>query len=129
MEEGESLHGQRLEQRPLDLGEELAHLMASRAVQPGVGDGAFPLKQELILLFQAGESSSLQAIVLNVADAAFDLAFVLGLVRPVGQDGHAVMICERRHLGIEVGVEPVGLLNGRFEVVEDRAVEARRRNE
>src|SRR3954452_6499794 len=119
MEEGESLPGQRLEQRPLHLGEKLAYLLARGAVQPGVGDGAFPVKQKQILLFEVGESSSLQAIVLNVSNAAFDLALVLGLVGSVGQHGNAVMIRKRAQLGIEVGVEPVSLLNGRFEVVED----------
>lgn len=46
--------------------------------------------------------------VFDMADAAFDLAFVLGLVRMAWHDARAVVSAEGFELVIDVGIEPVG---------------------
>ena len=87
----------------------------------GVGDGALPLEQELVLPFQAVEGASLQGVVLDVSDAAFDLPFVGGAIGPCWQEDRAVMGRERTDLGVELGLEPVGFLDCGAKVVEDQA--------
>ena len=62
-----------------------ADLAAGGAMDPGVGDGQLPVQQERILVFQAGEASCLEAIVLNIVNALFDLPFVPGVRGRVGQ--------------------------------------------
>ena len=82
VEEGETLHRQRQQRRSLDLLKELADLPARGAVDTGVGDGGLPVQQVIVLLFQAGEGSILQAIILDLADLAFALTLVPGRVPP-----------------------------------------------
>ena len=85
---------------------------------PGVGHGRFPLQQMLVLLLQAREAVALQAVVLDIAHAAFDLPLVPRRARLRGQDRHAVVLAERLHLGIQLRVVPVRLLDRRLEVVD-----------
>ena len=76
MKKREPLRGQWSQGRSLNVVKQLAHLLADRAVNPRVSYGRFPLLKMNILGRQAGEAMPLQPIVLNVVDAAFDLAFV-----------------------------------------------------
>ena len=106
---------------PLHVGEVLANLKARGAVDPRVGHGQLPLPQKAVLLLQAGEHAPFEGIVLNIADAVLDLSLVAGHVGPRGQEHEAIMLTEGSHLGIELGIVPVGLLHGRAEVIEDQS--------
>ena len=57
-----------------------------------------PLAQVSVLLGQRAEHAALQRVALDVADAALDLALVLGVPRPRGQHDRAVVAGEGRHL-------------------------------
>ena len=116
----ERLQRQWHQRRPLHVGEVLADLTARGAVDPGVGHGQLPVQQEAVLLLQAGEASPLEGIVLNVVDTLLDLPLVAGRVGPRGPEHDAVMLAEGADLGIELGIEPVGLLHGGLEVIQDQ---------
>ncbi len=77
-----------------DFGEQLADLPLRRAMHARVGDGPFPLEQELVLLFETGEGSSLEGIGLHIADAAFDLALVPRRAR-LGRQEHRPVVPRR----------------------------------
>ena len=72
----ETFHRQRLQGRALDLGEQSADLPPRGAVKARVGHGLLPAEQEVVLLGQAGERATLEAVFLNVVDAVLDLALV-----------------------------------------------------
>ena len=61
-----------------------------------------------------------QGVVLDVVDALLDLPLVAGRVGPGGQKHGAVVLAEGADLGVELGIEPVGLLHGGLEVVQDQ---------
>jgi hypothetical protein len=88
-------------------------------MDPGVGDRLLPRAQEGILFLQRGECTSFEGVLLDVIDAAFDLALVPGRVRTGGPQGDPIVVGEGADLGVDVGVEPVGLGDGGLEVVED----------
>ena len=98
----------------------VADLTARGAVDPGVGNGQLPVQQEGVLLLQAGEASALQGIVLGIVDTFLDLPLVTRRVGSSGQEDTAVMLAEGADLGVELGIEPVGLLHGGLEVVQDQ---------
>jgi hypothetical protein len=56
----------------------LANLTARGAMDSGVGHSQLPVEQEAVLFLQAGESSPLERVVLNVIDALLVLPFGLG---------------------------------------------------
>ena len=84
-----------------------------------VGHGLFPGTQERVLLVQAGDTSAFQGVFLHIINATFHLALVPGGVGPRGQQGDAVVVRERAHLWIDVGIKPVGLRDRGLEVVQD----------
>ena len=59
---------------------------------------------------------------MHIVDAAFHLAFVPRRIRPRRQQHHAVVLAERAHLGIELGIEPVGRGHRRTQVIGDQAL-------
>jgi len=61
-----------------------------------------------------------QPVGLNVFDPGFDLAFVARHRRLGRQDHGAIMFAERHHLGIEFRLEPIDLLDGGAQVVDDQ---------
>jgi len=89
-------------------------------VDAGVGDCLFPLQQVPVLVRQAREGSAFQGIRLDILDAAFDLSFVARCPRLGGQDDGAVVPTELADLGVEIGIEPVGLDDRGLEIVHDQ---------
>lgn len=120
VEVGEVLGRQGQQSGPLDFGEVGADLAAGGAVQARVSHRLLPVQQEAILLLQAVEGPPLQGVLLHVVDAPFHLPLVARRVGPGRQEGRAVMGGEGTHLGIEIGVEPVGLLDRGPQVVQDQ---------
>src|SRR5207244_961557 len=68
------------------------------AVDACVGDGAFPFRQVPVLLGETGEGVALEGVLLDVVDAALDLALVPGHVRLGRQENRAVVGGEGLHL-------------------------------
>src|ERR1700733_9966317 len=99
----------------------LAHLAASRAVDPGVSHGQLPVEQELVLFLQAGEASPFECVVLNVVDALLDLTLVARCVGPRRPERQAIMLTKGLDLGVELRFEPVGLLHRSPEVIQNQA--------
>ena len=97
----------------------LAYLKARCAVDPRVGHRELPLPQKTVLLFQTGEDSPFERVVLGIADTVLDLSLVAGHVRPRGQEHETVMLTEGPHFGIELRIEPVGLVHRRAKVIQD----------
>ena len=95
------------------------HLLLGRAVNPSVSRAAFPLQKELILLGETCELPLLERVLLHVIDAAFDLPLVPRCSRLRGEHCRAVVTAELLELGVELGVEPVGLEHAGLEVVDD----------
>ena len=120
LERRESVAGQRPERRTLDLGKHLAHLLLGGAVDSRVGHTPLPELQVAVLGFQRSERVPLERVAFDVADAALDLALVPRRARLGGQDHRAVVLAEREQLGIQLGIEPVGMRDGRLEVVDDQ---------
>ena len=84
----------------------------------GVGDGAFPLDEEVVLFLQAGKRPSLESVALDVTDLALGLALVPRHVGPGRQQDGSVMFAEGPQFGVDLRVVPVGLGHGRFEIVD-----------
>jgi len=84
----------RLQGGSLDFVEDSAHLSFGRAVDPRVGNGAFPLGQKTVLFFQRHEGPRLEGIVLHVLHARLNLALVPRRVRLRRQDHRVVMLGE-----------------------------------
>ena len=76
--------------------------------------------QEAVLRLQAGEGPGLQRVVLHILHAGLDLPFVPRHVRLGRQDHRAVVPAERLELGNQLGIEPVGMLHRRLEIVDDQ---------
>ena len=64
------------------------------------------------------EVVAFERAVFDIADAAFDFAFVLGRVGAAWHDAGAVVSAEGFELGIDLGIEPVGAQHGGFKVVD-----------
>ena len=120
LEAGEQAGGQGTELGALGALEVAVHLLAGGAVDPGVRDTRLPLGQPAVLLAQAGKLASGQRVGLHVLDPGLDLALVARHRRFGGQDHHAIVGTELAHLGIEFGLEPVRLGDGRPQVVDDQ---------
>jgi len=87
-------------------------------VNPGVGNGTFPMGQGLVLFLQAGKLFSFEAVVLDVLHPRLDFPLVSRHVRLGRQDHRAVVPAEGLHLGGEFWIEPVGMSDGRLEIVD-----------
>ena len=120
VEVGEAFARQGMQTALLDLAKHFAHLLLRRAVNPRVGDACFPLGEMLVLLLQAGEGASFQAVALDILDSAFHFPLVPGHVGLGGQDHGAVVLAERLHLRRQHGIEPIGMLHRRLQVVDDQ---------
>ena len=68
----------------------------------------------------AGEASCLEGIALDVVDAFFDFSLMTRRAGSRGPENESVVLGEGADLGIELGIEPVGLLHGRLEVIQDQ---------
>ena len=77
------------------------------------------MQQVIVLLDEAGERVALQAVALDVADAVLDLALVARHARLAGQRHNAIVLAERLDLGVDLGIEPVGMADCGAKVVED----------
>ncbi|HUY88365.1 MAG TPA: hypothetical protein VMV10_06500 [Pirellulales bacterium] len=115
---GKAFDGQRRQRRTFDFLKDLADLSLRRAMNPRVGDGRFPMFQESLLFVEAGERAAFQGVVFDVLDSRLDLPLVPGHVGPGRQDQRAVVPAERLHLRREFGIEPVGMRDGRLQVVD-----------
>ena len=118
-EAGEDRGGQRQERGPFDGGEELVDLLAHGAVDAGVGHGALPVGEEVVLFGQTAEAPALEGVFLGELHAGLDLALVAGHGRFGGQDRRAVVQGELAQLRVELGVVPVGGEHTGLEVVDD----------
>jgi hypothetical protein len=94
VEEEETLSRQRLQRRTLDFAEDLADLLPRGAVHARVGHGHFPTPEIVVLFFQGSKGTTPQGIVLDIANARFDLALLSGCPRPRRQHGNAIMLGE-----------------------------------
>lgn len=72
----------------------------------------------LILLLEAPEHVALEGVLADVLDPTLDLAFVSRPVGLGGQNDRAIVLAEGLDLGVEVGIEPVGFVHGRPQVVD-----------
>src|SRR4051795_6782488 len=97
-----------------------ADVSTCRPVHASVGHGQLPVVEEPVLLLQGGEAPSSQGVFLDVIDAPLDLPLVAGRVGARRQEHGPVMFAEGADLGVDLRVEPVGLLHGRLEVVQDQ---------
>ena len=61
-----------------------------------------------------------RALSLGIVDAFLDLPLVTGRAGSSGPEDTAVILAEGANLGVELGIEPVGLLHGGLEVVQDQ---------
>ncbi len=120
-ERRERVRRQRQQRRPFDLSEVFADVSTCGPVHAGVGHGQLPVAEEPVLLLQAGEAPAPQGVLLDVVDAPLDLPLVAGRVGARRQEHGAVVLAEGADLGVDLGVEPVGLLHGGLEVVQDHA--------
>ena len=111
--------GERQERLPFTVLKDGEHLPLGRAVDPSVGDPVFPRLEILVLLRQVLERATLEGVVLNVGDAAFGLSLVPGRPRLRGEYDRTVVAAEVGELGVDLGIEPVGLENCCLEVVDD----------
>jgi hypothetical protein len=93
-------------------------LLARGAVDAGVGHGAFPLGQEVVLRGQTRKAPARDGIVLHILHPRLDLALVPGHFRFRGQDRRAVVPGKILQFGVQFGVEPVGLNHPSLQVVD-----------
>jgi len=118
VKERETLCRQRQKRGALDFLEECPDLFAGRAMDALVGGVRFPVEQMIVVFGEALEEQILEPVVLDVFHAAFDLALVSRRVGSRRQYHAAVMMRERFDLRIKLRVEPVGLRDRGFEVVD-----------
>ncbi len=76
LEAREQRRRQRPQHRLLGLGEKRADLLADRAVNPGVGDGALPVGEKRVLRGETRKRAALERVGLRVFYAGLDLALV-----------------------------------------------------
>jgi len=100
------------------LGEVLGDLAFGGAVDAGVGDCFFPMGEVGVLGGETLEVVAFERAVFDIADAAFDFAFVLGRVGTAWHDAGAVVSAEGFELGIDIRIEPVGAQHGGFQIVD-----------
>ena len=95
LEVREPIGRQRQQCCAFDLIEEFADLLLGRSVNACVGNRLLPLKQVFILSGQSLELAPFQGVVLGIFDPVFDLAFVLWLIGPGGENYRAVVLGQR----------------------------------
>src|SRR5487761_2115417 len=117
--EGVCRQGQ--ERGPLDFREMFADVSTCRPVHSCVGHGLFPVAAILVLFLQADEALASQGVFLDVVHAPLDLPLVSWHIRTCWQEHRAVMFAEGADLRVDLRVEPIRLLHGRLEVVQDKA--------
>ena len=118
---GKTLQGQRPKSKTFHLRKDLADLLAGGPMQPRVGHVLLPIGQELVLKDQAGERSSLEGVILDVIDAAFNFALVPGHIGARGPEGQTIMLSESPDFGVDVRVVPIRVLNGGLEVIQNQS--------
>ena len=79
MEEGKGIGGKGQQRRLFLFFEELPHLPAGRAVNAVVGDPCFPVEQMEVLLLQAMEDVSLEAVCADAGNSALTLLLWRGI--------------------------------------------------
>jgi len=119
-EAGEQTRRQRPQGRLLDRREQLEDLLANGPVDASVGDRSLPVGEELILFTEAAKLTAPERVFLGVVDTRLDLALVTRHRRLGRRQNRPVVPAELDQLGIEIGVEPVGLKDGRLQVVDDQ---------
>ena len=72
--------------------------------------------------------AALEGIVLDVVDAALDLALVPGRVGFGGQNGQSVVLGKRPHLGAQLRIEPVRPAHRGTQIVDHQGLTARRQS-
>lgn len=118
-EAGEEVGWQGLEVWLFDFGEVGADLAAGGAVDAGVGDSFFPVSEVDVEGVEVGEGFLFEGAFADVADVAFDFAFVLRGVGLGGESDESVVLAEGGEFWVEFGVVEVGFEDPGFEVVED----------
>ncbi len=83
-----------------------------------VGHTPLPELQVPVLGFQRSERVPLERVAFHITDAALDLALVPRRAGLGGQDHRTIVLTEREQLGIQLGIKPVGMRDGRLEVVD-----------
>src|SRR4051812_6929318 len=97
-----------------------ADVSTCRPVHASVGHGQLPVVEEPVLLLHGGEAPCSQGVFLDVIDAPLNLPLVAGRVGTRGQEHGPLMFADGADLGVDLRVEPVGLLHGRLEIVQDQ---------
>ncbi len=118
-EAGEEVAGQGLEDGLFDVGEVGSDLAAGGAVDAGVGDVGFPVTEVDVEGVEVGEGFGFEGAFADVADVAFDFAFVLRGVGLGGERDESVVPAEGGEFRVEFGVVEVGFEDAGFEVVQD----------
>ena len=93
-------------------------LFAGRAMDPLVGDTAFPVTKKEVFFTQRLEASSLQSIGAHVSDPALHFPFVLRRPGTTRNDMQAVVATKVSQLRIDFRIKPVGLEHSGFKVVQ-----------
>lgn len=83
----------------------------------GVSYLPLPVDKELVVLGQTGKDTSFQGVILDVFDAALNLALMPWCVRFGGQEYEVVMPGKSDDLRVQFGVKPVRILDRRLQVV------------
>ena len=118
VKQGEWFAAQGTQRRPLDLLEHLSDMLASRPMNPRVGDGSFPVLQVLVLFLQVSERSSFESIRFDVPNAALDLPLVSRHIRFCRKERRAVVHTEVTNLRCQFRVVPVGMTDRSPQIVD-----------
>ena len=118
-EAGAEIGRQGLEDGLFDVGEVGPDSPAGGAVDAGVCDGFFPVTEVDVEGVEVGEGFGFEGAFADVADVAFDFAFVLRGVGLGGERDESVVPAEGGEFWVEFGVVEVGFEDAGFEVVED----------
>ena len=94
IEKRESFQRQRLKRSSLDR-IEFSDLLARGALDAGVCDLGFPVREKSVLHFTACEEPAFDRVVLNIFNAVLDFTFVAQGVRLGGKDHEAIVFRER----------------------------------
>ena len=118
--QGKGLRRKRPQGRSLDHREDLAHMGPGGSMDPGVGNGAFPVRQMPVQRGNRRELLPLEGVVLDEVDPFFDLSLVAGHIGLGGKQNDPVVATERGELRVKIRVVPVGPENGGLQVVGDK---------
>lgn len=73
----------------------------------------------IVLVSQTWKDVAFERVVLGVLHAVLDLAFVTRRIRLGRHERRAIMPSERLQLRMKLRIVPIGLRDGRFQVVDD----------